>query len=217
MESVTMGEASSDTHADQSPASPPHSGRHHLDSIAVSSVAHITRDQLGAAGLADLLTAAGLDHYINALPVDPVPEAEVTALHRALWTTVDPAEAAVIADHAGRRAAEMLIAERLPKAAKGLRFLPPAMAARSLMTALTTHGHLVTGSGTLRATPGHPAEITITNSPLCRGYSADAPVCSFYAALFEGIFQALISSDALVRETHCAAAGADECRFSVTW
>ena len=62
-----------------------------------------------------------------------------------------------------------------------------------------------------------PVVMMIENNPLCRGAVAHAPVCDYFAATFERLFQRLVHPHASVVETDCLAAGGRVCRFEIAW
>jgi len=107
---------------------------------------------------------------------------------------------------------------RIPRPARMvLRALPPRAAAPLLLRAIGGHAWTFAGSGTFTAEAGHPVRVRIAGGPICRGTTAEAPVCAYYAATFETLFRALVSGATTVRETACEACGADACTFEMTW
>jgi divinyl protochlorophyllide a 8-vinyl-reductase len=180
--------------------------------------------------------SAGLLDYRQAPPSAMVDEAVVTALHAALRRTLPPQEASAVARRAGMLTGDYLLANRIPGPVRALlRMLPASWSARLLVRAMASHAWTFAGSGAFAAvavsgraaatsnsppgtTPGHlRMRFTVSNCPLCRGSSAPAPVCDYFAATFERLFTALVSTSATVRETACQAAGASACRFEVSW
>jgi divinyl protochlorophyllide a 8-vinyl-reductase len=59
--------------------------------------------------------------------------------------------------------------------------------------------------------------LTIRDNPMCRGWVTDAPVCHFYAATFERLFQVLVHARSRAVEVACEARGDDACRFELRW
>jgi divinyl protochlorophyllide a 8-vinyl-reductase len=57
----------------------------------------------------------------------------------------------------------------------------------------------------------------LQGNPLCQGQSSLVPVCDFYAATFERLFQALVHPQARVREVACEACGDAACVFELRW
>lgn len=162
--------------------------------------------------------AAGLETYLETLPEEMVDEREVTALQRALRAQLGVAEARPIARDAGRRTGDYLLAKRIPKPAqKLLKLLPPKLAGRSLLKAIRGNAWTFVGTGVFDADPAYPPRITIQDSLLCRGETADQPVCDFYAGTFERLFRELVHPETTVTETACHAAGAPSCVFELRW
>jgi divinyl protochlorophyllide a 8-vinyl-reductase len=194
-------------------------------------------DELAGAPVTDaVFGAAGLLRYRQAPPSTMVDEAVVTALHAALRNSLAPTDAATVALRAGSLTGEYLLANRIPAPVRALlRALPAPWAARLLVRAMAQHAWTFAGSGAFSAVvlsgrsgsvvtarpeagSGHPRlRLAVSNCPLCRGATAPAPVCDYFAATFERLFTALVSSSATVRETDCQATGASACRFEVSW
>jgi divinyl protochlorophyllide a 8-vinyl-reductase len=119
---------------------------------------------------------------------------------------------------AGRRTADYLLANRIPKPVQAvLKLLPPRMAAMILVSAIRRNAWTFAGSGVFGAHSGAPTIFEIRGNPLCAGETSPAPVCAWHAAVFERLFQKLVSRRARVTETECEASGADCCRFVVDW
>jgi divinyl protochlorophyllide a 8-vinyl-reductase len=165
-----------------------------------------------------------------------VDEAVVTALHSALRRTLVLSDAAAVAQRAGALTGDYLLANRIPGPVRALlRTLPAPWAAWLLVRAMASHAWTFAGSGTFvavavsgRSGPavialpheglGRPRlQLVVGSCPLCRGSTAPAPVCDYFASTFERLFAALVSRSARVRETTCQATGASACRFEVRW
>jgi divinyl protochlorophyllide a 8-vinyl-reductase len=174
-------------------------------------------EALGAAAPA-VFAAAGLAHRLATPPGSMVPEAEVTALHRALRVGFAPETADRIAREAGRRTALYLLAHRIPRPLQALlRRLPAGLAARVLLRAIGRHAWTFAGSGTFRVLPGTPPRFAIEHGPIARAGAAAHPVCGYYAATFETLCAALVSRRARVEEIACEAMGAPACVFALRW
>ncbi len=174
-------------------------------------------EALGAAAPA-IFAAAGLAHRLATPPEAMVPEAEVTALHRALRAGLSPEAADRVAREAGRRTALYLLAHRIPRAMQALlRRLPPALAARLLLRAIGRHAWTFAGSGRFRILPGTPPRFAIEHGPIARAGAAAHPVCGYYAATFETLCATLVSPRARVEEIACEAMGAPACLFALRW
>lgn len=174
--------------------------------------------QRGADDAEAVFRAAGLESYLTAMPAEMVDEAEVIALQSALRQHLGITDARPIARDAGLRTGEYLLAKRIPRPAQViLKLLPPKLAAKTLLKAIRGNAWTFVGTGTFDADPAYPPRIRIENSPLCRGASADQPLCDFYAGTFERLFRELVQSKAQVTETACHAMGAPVCEFEVRW
>jgi divinyl protochlorophyllide a 8-vinyl-reductase len=201
------------------PAADPHRGVARIGPNAITRVAEAMRAAAGEAATQALFEAAGLAQHLREPPAGMVAEADVTVLHAALRARLGEAQAAAIAAEAGRLTGDYLLAHRIPRPLQAvLRRLPSGIAARVLLGAIARHAWTFAGSGGFRAEPGHPARIVITGCPLCRGTVTAAPACTYFAATMERLCRALVSPQAIVRETACAAVtGGPACSFALRW
>lgn len=173
-------------------------------------------ESAGTAGR--LFARAGLAHHVDVPPTAMVDESDVVALHRELRGALGDRRARSVSWIAGRRTADYLLAHRIPPAAQRvLKAAPPAMASRMLLAAIGKHAWTFAGTGDFSYISGHPTVLRIENCPICRGASAAGPLCDYYAATFERLFAVLVSANASVVETACAAAGAKACTFEIIW
>ena len=176
------------------------------------------RERIGVRATSDLLRAAGLDRYRTEVPTAMVPEADVSDLYRTLRLRLDAAEAEAGARLAGDKTAAYVLANRIPRAAQMLlRLLPPRFAAPVLLSSITKHTWTFAGSGTVSIVSAAAPRIAIEGCPICRGSSAQAPLCGYYAASFEGLFRELVTAKATVVEVACQALGANGCVFEIRW
>lgn len=142
-----------------------------------------------------------------------IPEGEAARLHARLRRE-EPDRAAALAAEAGRRTADYILANRIPRAAQAiLRLSPPPLAARLLARAIERHAWTFAGSGAFRAVD--PWRFEITRNPLIRGETSETPLCLWHAAVFARLHVALVHRNARCEETCCAAAGGGVCRFEV--
>ena len=167
---------------------------------------------LGPAGRAALLARAGV------APPAPgsgmIPQAEVIALHRAVWAEL-PDLAPAIQAAAGRATGDYILAHRIPGLAQRLiRALPARLGARLLAAAIARHAWTFAGSGRFRILRHCPLTVEIADNPLALG-PPGAPSCHWHAAVFARLFGALVWPGAVLRETACCAAGAPACRFEI--
>ena len=185
---------------------------------AITRVAEVLPALLGEAGTRALFDAAGLGGYLRQPPEGMIDETEVARLHRVLRQQLGPAVAGQVARSAGVRTADYLLARRIPQPVQWLlKRLPPVLAARLLLQAISRHAWTFAGSGRFQAQAGRPCVLTIHDNPLCRGVASARPACDFYSATFERLFQVLVHPAVQVVETQCEARGDPVCRFELRW
>lgn len=204
------------TSATHAPA--PDKGPARIGPNAIIRVAEALRTQHGEAVTAELFRRAGLEKYLPAMPGQMVDEGEVITLHQLLRPALGAESARAVAREAGLRTGDYLLANRIPRPAQFiLRLLPPALASRVLLRAIGGHAWTFAGSGRFSAESAGKARLSIAGCPLCRGTTAEHPVCDYYAATFERLYRTLVSRRATVVETECQAVGAPACVFDITW
>lgn len=189
---------------------------------AITQVVGVVRDRLGAAAMAEILDSAGLRQYSAALPSAMVDEAEVAALHAAVWTHT-PALASGLLFEAGMRTGDYLLAYRIPRLAQRvLRVIPPAWSAELLAQAIARHAYTFAGSGRFSHPRGAPFRFWIHDGPLVR--HPQAGPCDFYRGTFTRIFRQLVHRGAVVVETACQRAtqpgnaqAHQYCEFMIQW
>ena len=160
----------------------------------------------------------GLLGYVRESPQDMVPERDVAVLQRALFDQWGDLLARDISREAGRRTGDYLLRHRIPNLAqRALRMLPAAISARLLLRAIGRHAWTFAGSGVFTIHGSPPFGFSIQHNPLCSRIQSDQPVCDYYAATFERIFQAIVHPCAHVRELSCEAVGAPICSFEISW
>ncbi len=172
---------------------------------AVVQTAAALRALGGETCAAGVFRAAGVAHWLAAPPESMAEEAGVARLHREMARLAPEAAA-----DAGRRVAAYLLANRIPPPAQRLMArLPRPLAARALLTAIRANAWTFAGSGRVRVSGWARPVVEIEANPLAVGG------CRWHAAVFEGLFAALVSPRACARETACCAAGAPACRFEI--
>jgi divinyl protochlorophyllide a 8-vinyl-reductase len=175
-------------------------------------------EALGDDRAQDVFAMAGLAHRLDVAPTRMVPEAEVTALHRAARDALGDDAADAASREAGRLTALYLLGNRIPRPLQfALKLLPPSFAARILTGAIARHAWTFAGSGSFRVVHGTPMRLEIAGGPIPRAGAADHPVCGYYAATFETLFRALVSPRTQVAEVACEAMGAPACVFELRW
>lgn len=185
---------------------------------AITRMAEAVRAHAGEAGAARLFGLAGLAGYLDHPPQQMVEEAHVARLHHALHEAFDLESARRLSRAAGQRTGDYLLAHRVPRAVRILlRLLPPALAARVLLSAIRRHAWTFVGSGRFSIEARRVMRLKIAGNPLCRDARAAEPACAYYAATFERLFRALVDPGAGVVEIACEACGAPACVFEVRW
>jgi divinyl protochlorophyllide a 8-vinyl-reductase len=119
---------------------------------------------------------------------------------------------------AGGLTADYLLANRIPGVAQAVfRIMPARLSAWALMRLISAHAWTFAGSGVFSFAIDSGAEARIGENPLCSGLRTEAPSCVWHAAVFEGLFRALVSATSRAQETSCRARGDDCCRFRLEW
>lgn len=189
---------------------------------AVTRVAEALLHRHGRAMQARVFNAAGLAHHLARPPDAMIPDRDVAELHRALRGELGLAEALEVGAEAGRLTAVYLLANRIPRVAQlALCAMPSRLALRLLLQAIGRHAWTFAGSGRFsfslhEKSSEVAATLAIEGGPVSRLVKGDSPACSYYAATFETLFKAIISSRASVVETRCEAQGAESCLFAVS-
>jgi divinyl protochlorophyllide a 8-vinyl-reductase len=199
-------------------AAAPHGGR--IGPNAITRVAEALRTLQGEEAQRRVFARAQLAHYLAAPPASMVDEGEVQRLHRALRGMLDADTTRRVAQLAGERTGDYLLAHRIPRAVQAvLRRLPAPLAARVLLAAIRRHAWTFAGSGQFSARAGRPIVLAITHCPLCRDDPAHdgRPQCDYYAATFERLLRTLVHPDIRVTEVQCEAAGGSACEFEARW
>lgn len=158
---------------------------------AVLQAVAVMERRLGAAETAAILA----DAQITRLPSGEhmIPEIEALRLHR--WLALhDPMGCFVIAEEAGARTADYIIANRIPRAACWLlRRLPAVLAAPLLMAAIRKHAWTFIGAGTFTTTGAWA--FTIDRSGADDTTMPPDSLFQWYAAVFTRLYRALVAPD----------------------
>ncbi len=168
-------------------------------------------------GAERIFASAGLLRYLDHPPAEMVPDEDVARLHAALRQELGHERAAEISDRAGRLTADYLLAVRIPAFSQLiLGRLPSRLALRVLLKAIGRHAWTFAGRGRFGwRREGRNFVLSLAGGPLSRDATADAPVCAYYAATFERMFQVILRRPVAVLETACEATGAPACEFRV--
>ena len=197
---------------------PETSAIHRIGPNAITRVAEALRESGPEDRVEHLYTRAGLAHYLAQPPEKMVDEREVTRLHQVLRDELGIPAALEIARSAGVRTGDYLLAHRIPKGVQVLlKWLPARLASQVLLNAIQRHAWTFAGSGELRVRKAYPPHLAIAGCCICQGAEAETPLCDFYAAAIERLFQQLVHPRSRVTETQCQALGAEACTFEVVW
>lgn len=184
---------------------------------AIIQVANVLGERFGSPLIERIFAQARLETYAAHPPQHMVREEHVAALHRALRETLGVACAEAVLWEAGLRTADYLLANRIPQPVQRLlRWLPAGLASRMLLAAIGRNAWTFAGSGTFRAEAGRPVRIAIANCSLCRD-GAPGPSCAYFRAVFERIYQQLVSPHARATGDTLAPQEPPVCHFCITW
>ena len=170
-------------------------------------------------GLAeDIFAQQGHADWLLHPPATMVPEADAARLHQAVRARLQPERACAVLGHAGRLTADYLLAVRIPRPVQTLlKILPAHAAAMVLVAAISRNAWTFAGSGQFSASWTGGLSLTIAGNPLCACEAASRPVCDWHRAVFQRLFETLVSPRCRVTELSCKAAGGACCRFAVDW
>lgn len=162
---------------------------------AVLQAVAVMEERLGHAETQAILA----DAQIARLPSGEhmIPEIEALRLHR--WMALhDPMGALVIAEEAGARTADYIIAHRIPRAAAWLlRHLPAMLAAPLLMAAIRKHAWTFVGAGAFA--PQGAWAFSIDRSAAGDTTMPPASLFAWYAAVFTRLYRELVAANCICR------------------
>jgi divinyl protochlorophyllide a 8-vinyl-reductase len=140
-----------------------------------------------------------VDAQIHSLPSGEhmIPEVQALRLHR--WLALHaPMGALDIAEQAGERTADYIIAHRIPRAAVWLlRRLPASLAAPLLMAAIRQHAWTFIGAGVF--VPDGAWRFTIDRSGAEDSVPLSDSLFVWYAAVFTRLYRQLVAPDCTCR------------------
>ncbi|WP_081095411.1 bacteriochlorophyll 4-vinyl reductase [Erythrobacter donghaensis] len=162
---------------------------------AVLKAVEVMEERLGHAETQAILADAQIAHLPSGAHM--IPETEALRLHR--WLALhDPIGAAVIAEEAGARTADYIIARRIPRAAGWLlRRLPASLAAPLLMAAIRKHAWTFVGGGAF--TPQDAWRFTIDRSLAGDRLPPPESLFHWYAAVFTRLYRVLVAPNCTCR------------------
>lgn len=152
---------------------------------------------------------AGYDDLFFCPPAEMIDQRIPARLFQLLWQE-EPDIAPEIARDAGRRTANYVMEHRIPQVAKlFLRIMPKHQAARFLMKAIHRNAWTFAGSGQCDVSLGRRFMISIKDNPLVM------PECAWHEAVFQRLFQELVTTRAQVRHLPATADPARTSRFEI--
>lgn len=190
-----------------------HSIRANAGLIGPNSVIQLAEALRASAtrGMAEaVFNRAGFGAMLKHPPSDMIDEAVPATLFRALWAELGEDSAPDLAQDSGRRTADYVLANRIPKAAQIiLRCLPARLSAPLLLKAIRKNAWTFAGSGTCTVKMRTSAMIEIKDNPL------SMPDCYWHQGVFERLFTELVTPQAVVRHPLCRSRGDQTCRFEI--
>lgn len=165
----------------------------------------------GGSALADrIFGEAELSSILASPPDEMVDECIPARLFFTLWAVLPDHEAQSIAEDAGHRTADYIVANRIPGPVRHLLDLsPPWLATRVLLAAIEKHAWTFAGSGSCKTRSKPTAMIAIRNNPLTM------PGCCWHTAVLERLFRRLVSPQTQVEHTDCCRLGGQACCFEL--
>lgn len=201
-------------HAHGGPGVPPGVGI--IGPNSILQLVDVLREALGDEH-AERLLARATGRTFDRLPSAMIDEREPNRFVRELIGSVGVDAADGYMREAGRRTANYLLANRIPRVAQWvMRLMPRTMGRRTLIGAMARHSWTFAGSGTFTVIEGATPELVIAGCPMCRGFHAHGPMCGYYAATFERLLQVIVDPHLCVSEIECEATGGHACRFSLS-
>lgn len=158
---------------------------------------------------------AGIGHRYVDPPGTMLDEREPQRLFAVLCDTLSDQDATRLLAEAGHRTGHYLLANRIPKPARWLLpRLPPAIAARLLVRAISAHAWTFAGSGRfsgeVEGWRQPVVHLAIKANPLA------TPGCPWHGAVFERLFATLTATQVQVLHPRCQAKGNDCCEWTIT-
>jgi len=188
---------------------------------AISQLQTALLHELGWTQTSKLFAAAGLLHYLQKSPEAMVDEREVARLHRQVRLHCQARQAKTIMATAGDYTGQYILANRIPSlVAWVLRGLPALWSAALLMQAIRKHAWTFAGSGSFSIARDARAQSGIITArvgrnPVVALDSSTVPICDWHVAVFQRLFRDLVSTDTMVTEKTCCAAGDEFCEFRI--
>lgn len=168
------------------------------------------RARLGEPAVRSVFLRAGHPNLLRTAPAEMVDELTARELFDATCELLPAGVASEVLADAGRRTAEYLLENRIPRPAQALlKALPPFVSGRLLLAAIRRNAWTFAGSGVFSARAGRPSVIEIAGNPLA------VPGCVWHVAVIERLFRALVAPQTDVGHPRCCRAGEPACRFEI--
>lgn len=156
------------------------------------------------------LTIAGQGHLIGNLPSEMVEEEKFHDLVKSLDKDLDPGVLAELLNDSGQRTAAYLLKVRIPGFfQKLLKPLPPGLAFKLLLFAISKNAWTFAGSGAFSYTTGKTPVITVKVT-----YPAIPVVGNFYLGTFTKLLKELVNPDTIIDASITGTSGNITCRYT---
>lgn len=177
---------------------------------AVLQTAAALEARYGAVETRRVFDDLGLARLLDHPPTEMIDETIAATLLTGLWRTLPVAEARAVAEEAGRRTADYVMANRIPRAARWILGVTPAgLGSRLLLKAIHRNAWTFAGSGICEIQAAPRPLISIRANPLAM------PDCAWHGAVFQRLFERLVARGTRVRHTACCLRGDNACRFEI--
>ncbi|HEX2910096.1 MAG TPA: bacteriochlorophyll 4-vinyl reductase [Chloroflexia bacterium] len=172
----------------------------------------------GSAQTRSLLEQGNFGYLLQAMPSEMVDQQKFISLVKFLFDRLGEKEASTIMGLSGEYTADYILANRIPRPVQALlKVLPRRLSLRMLLSAVRKNAWTFAGSGIYSFVIRPRPVITLDGCITGLALRSDHPLCTYYAAAFEGLLEALVDPKATVRETDCLAAGAGHCVFEISF
>jgi divinyl protochlorophyllide a 8-vinyl-reductase len=159
-----------------------------------------------------ILKRAGQGHWIGNLPSEMTEESKFHTLAGALLKEVGEQKTAAILEDSGRRTAAYLLKVRIPGFFQNiLRPLPPGLAFRLLLFAISKNAWTFAGSGEFSYTSGKKPEIKVKVT--C---PSQPVVGNFYLGTFETLLEKLVNQNTSIKASIEKKGSAILCTYTCT-
>ncbi|NTW83069.1 MAG: bacteriochlorophyll 4-vinyl reductase [Chlorobiaceae bacterium] len=159
-----------------------------------------------------ILKRCGQGHWIGNLPSEMTEESKFHALVGALDNEIGENKTASILEESGRRTAAYLLRVRIPGFfQKILKPLPPGIAFKLLLFAISKNAWTFAGSGEFSYTSGKKPVITVKVT-----YPGRPVVGNFYLGTFEALLEELVNPKTTIKASIKKESGSILCTYTCT-